>query len=634
MEWEIFQTKINRDVNAITRMSKKGMEKYRKLKDKMEVFTIPETLDGKPVEMLAANCFNPILDGFDFKGRVVLPQSMMLIAQSAFTKSGVTEINIPSNVVEIGQFAFHSCKNLTKVTFEEGGEKRKNLIINLAAFYGCGLSELNLPERVLRIDRGGFGSNKITKLVLPKTGFKSLEEGVFANNPIESLENWIVEDGKIPERIFLKSKLKNVPFQFFVSANTSEEMVDEKTGIARVKVASGQKNISYSAFEGALLRSLEIPSEINLPNEEYNYYNYDFYGSGDPENSPFEGNKGWDDEDSSVALYVIDKNGEYVIDNYDEIENPNKNGCFLVNPVKLKLNVIDKDSKEVIYKDNSPKLVKIVRDRIKQSSSTTLEKVVNENYYDVLRFLKIGDRFQFELPELEGYEVEGVEVVKKDGGESKFIPLTEVKPRTTVLLSDASVKAMSSEEKHSGKVYELTLGKDNINIVSYGDGYEVGYRELELNIKYKKPAPPVVITELEPTPTPEPTPESTPSPQPPITPVVPTIVNNDSIILPIDSVVNPYEPLPAPEFEEISFDEDLTPRSDADLEEEGLEILGDDVPQGRKDFTNGKRNKDMKGLLAKTGGLHTVFYQLAAGLGLILLASILVELYRKRKPSK
>lgn len=641
---------ITFDGIAIDKFSASGLQKYISLQDKIEVFRIPETLNGKKVERINGQAFAAWTyskinepDKFKIRGKVVLPSTMKEIEQYAFEKNEITEVNIPISIryVSLGSFRYN--KSLSKVIFEKG-RKTKDLFLSGSCFSGCGITELDLPEHLSYISDNAFSNNKITKLVLPKTGLNALRYSAFYNNPIVEIENLRLKENQynydeISSWVFEKTQLKNISFKNFYPDETDEEVIDTESGLPMVKAAK-KVDIDKGAFADSKLKSIEISDNIKLPSES-NYYMD--YGTGMDDDRVFSGNPGWIKGDERVALYRVDRHGKYVLEkpeietsssgwgtddglfNYDDYKT------YVVNPVHVVVNLVDQDGKKIELKEGeSFDLL-----NIKNYRGNEVEEYVEEGLTTLgnKKDFKIGDKFTFEAPKFRDFDFVGVEGAAEDKKEE----------------ADASVAVSLAENKGTGKIFSVELKPEKLDTISYGDGYKVGYKEYVFTLKYKKPvnSANVLNPELQEEPKQEPKeePKTDPTPQPP---VEPASTVNENIIPPLVEIIESSEeeepeinlvpvvtePVAVSDIEEISFDEDLTPRSDADLEEAGLDILGDEVPQGRKDFTNGKRNKDMKGLLAKTGGLHTVFYQLAAGLGLILLASILVELYRKRKLSK
>jgi len=99
------------------------------------------------------------IDDKGFDGEVIIPEvyegvAVTSIAPSAFSKSCVSSIHIPSTVTEIGMQAFAYCHNLQQVMFDEDS----NLdIVDPLAFSGCTkLTHIRLPDKLRVIERLAF----------------------------------------------------------------------------------------------------------------------------------------------------------------------------------------------------------------------------------------------------------------------------------------------------------------------------------------------------------------------------------------------------------------------------------------------------------------------------------------------
>ena len=87
-----------------------------------------------------------------FGQTVVIPSDIKIIGNSAFLRSIITEINIPSNIEKIEYGAFRECVKLTKVTFEEGIKE-----IGAWAFAeSFHIKSINIPKSVKIIGTAAF----------------------------------------------------------------------------------------------------------------------------------------------------------------------------------------------------------------------------------------------------------------------------------------------------------------------------------------------------------------------------------------------------------------------------------------------------------------------------------------------
>ncbi len=97
------------------------------------------------------------------------------IGESAFESWTGKEIEIPSSVTEIGEYAFYSSENLEKVRFNEGLKT-----IAADAFSSCGILEIELPSTVETIEEYAFYESSLTKISIGNS-IKSIGEGAFSS---------------------------------------------------------------------------------------------------------------------------------------------------------------------------------------------------------------------------------------------------------------------------------------------------------------------------------------------------------------------------------------------------------------------------------------------------------------------
>ena len=92
------------------------------------------------------------------EGKVIIPEGVEKIGYTAFEHcSGVTQVEFPSSVLTIENFAFHSCNSLTEIIMPDGVEK-----IGAQVFSNChNLKKIEIPASVIEIkcsheDRVGY----------------------------------------------------------------------------------------------------------------------------------------------------------------------------------------------------------------------------------------------------------------------------------------------------------------------------------------------------------------------------------------------------------------------------------------------------------------------------------------------
>ena len=123
---------------------------------------------------------------------VRLPNSLTKIDDAAFAESGLTSIEIPANVVSLGNSTFSNCASLKTVSLPSG-----LTWIGDSAFYACeALESITLPDSLTTIGVGAFmHCSSLTEIVLPEN-VRIIDDFAFAL--CEKLEK-----ADFPSRIFV-----------------------------------------------------------------------------------------------------------------------------------------------------------------------------------------------------------------------------------------------------------------------------------------------------------------------------------------------------------------------------------------------------------------------------------------------
>jgi hypothetical protein len=177
-----------------------------------------------------------------------IPSSVESIGQFAFKDSYLTSVSIPSSVKSIGQGAFRNCNQLTTVSIAEGLDS-----IAYKAFSECRNIKIRIPNSVTTICGNAFENCGSMRTVLIPSTVKTMGRTVFENSNATVLcevseqpdswdENWNYwNDGSVIWGV--------------VAANNGivYAAIEDETGSARVV-----------GYVGNAVESLVIPDSIKL----------------------------------------------------------------------------------------------------------------------------------------------------------------------------------------------------------------------------------------------------------------------------------------------------------------------------------------------------------------------------------
>ena len=126
------------------------------------IVVIPSEIDGVIINKIENSAF---MKNTDLE-EVSINNNIIYIGDRAFRETGLTSVEIPSSVKEVGVCAFSGCEYLESVTFNEGLEK-----INISAFAACvNLQEVILPSTLTTIEQYAFQNClRLQKAFIPKS---------------------------------------------------------------------------------------------------------------------------------------------------------------------------------------------------------------------------------------------------------------------------------------------------------------------------------------------------------------------------------------------------------------------------------------------------------------------------------
>ena len=114
---------------------------------------------------------------------VEIADSVTAIGSNAFFASGLTRVNLPGTVREIGGYAFANCAALASVTASGSGSAREGIQFADGVFSGCrSLTRVSIPEGVTEFNGSHMfrGCAALTALALPGT-LKTLGVSMFSD---------------------------------------------------------------------------------------------------------------------------------------------------------------------------------------------------------------------------------------------------------------------------------------------------------------------------------------------------------------------------------------------------------------------------------------------------------------------
>ena len=142
-----------------------------------------------------------LVDGQKCTGRIVIPDGVTKITELAFWKSGISGVQFPESLAEIGRRAFHSCELLRSVTIPATLKKCGDNV-----FMHCtGLTGVTLADGVTEIAGGEFRECKsLTSITIPE-GVTKIGDYAFADS--NSLAEIVIPDSvqEIGRRAFYKT---------------------------------------------------------------------------------------------------------------------------------------------------------------------------------------------------------------------------------------------------------------------------------------------------------------------------------------------------------------------------------------------------------------------------------------------
>ena len=187
------------------------------------------------------------------------------IGKEAFVKkfNKKVKIELPDNIVEIGEAAFATNSAITAVKFGATPASSKLKTIGVKAFYDAGLSEnIQFPDGLETLKDDCFARNELTSVKLPDN-IKEVWGRVFSYNKITTADLGKFKDVNVriwskdlhtTPRVDAKANMQNVvPYGMFAFNNISK--------FEDIKIPVHVWGIGESAFAENNLTSLQLPAQ-------------------------------------------------------------------------------------------------------------------------------------------------------------------------------------------------------------------------------------------------------------------------------------------------------------------------------------------------------------------------------------
>ncbi len=228
---------------------------------------------------------------------ILIPGKLTNIESYAFSENKLTSITVPNSITNLGDYVF-SDNELNEVYWDTNAStyqpfssnQSENVKLTIGPnvstikniFYGLKLSELNLSYGVEKIENYAFRNQNLTSLVLPES-IKSIGYSAFSDNKITSItipagvteigsdafNNNKITSITIPNSVtdignnaFGSNNLDTIYFNALNIKTMSNAFSGNKSSGCTLIISEGVKSIPNSAFSGAKIVNLTIPSSV------------------------------------------------------------------------------------------------------------------------------------------------------------------------------------------------------------------------------------------------------------------------------------------------------------------------------------------------------------------------------------
>lgn len=192
---------------------------------------------------------------FENLKEISIPDSVTIIADIAFSHSGLTKVTIPDNVVSIGEQAFYENANLTEIEFGENVES-----IGGRALSRTGLKTVKLPEKLTIVESGLFEMCEDLEQVIFNDGLKEIKDYAFYHtilqsadlpNTVESIGRNAFDSTKL-NSLKTPQNLKVIDFNAFIACDN----------LSTVTLNEGLKYLGDDSFKWCPITEITLPASM------------------------------------------------------------------------------------------------------------------------------------------------------------------------------------------------------------------------------------------------------------------------------------------------------------------------------------------------------------------------------------
>lgn len=171
-----------------------------------------------------------------------IPEGVEVIWSSAFAGSGLEQIELPTTLKSIGSCAFEKTQNLKNIKIPEEIE-----VIELGAFHYSGLEHIELPMTVTKVEAFAFADTRLEHIELPASLKEIGENAFYWTKYLKSIKIpegvEIIGDGAFHnsglEMVFLPSSLKQLGKSCFQDCLNLKRLVGFHQGLQNVSCFKG-----------------------------------------------------------------------------------------------------------------------------------------------------------------------------------------------------------------------------------------------------------------------------------------------------------------------------------------------------------------------------------------------------------